>query len=115
MAVCPSCKTEYGPEMTACPVCNADLTQVEVNDSADLDLTVLAQFSNVSEAEMIQELIESNGIATVLKGEVDPIGIASKAEWTALMVEKKDWPRAQEIYNAYFAGEAQEPDPLEQE
>jgi hypothetical protein len=120
MAVCPSCQSEYGPQMTVCPVCKTDITQVGLDesaasDSADLALTELARFSNVSEAEMIQELIESNGIATVLKGEIDPIGIASKAERTALMVEKKDWARAQEIYQAYFAGEAPEPDQPEQE
>jgi hypothetical protein len=41
-----------------------------------------------------------------LRGEIDPIGMASGAEPTTLLVEERDLPHAQELYEAYFAGEA---------
>jgi hypothetical protein len=71
-----------------------------------LGLVELARFANVSEAEMIRELLEKNDIGTVLRGEVDPIGSASGAEPTTLLVEERDLPRAQALYEAYFAGDA---------
>ena len=57
---------------------------------------------------MVQELLEGNEISTVLRGEVDPIGVSSRAAPTTLLVEERDLPHAREIYEAYFAGEGVE-------
>jgi hypothetical protein len=105
---------QYTNQTSSCEVCGIPLIdfaqQRPESDGAgeNLELVELARFNNVSEAEMIQELLEQNDIKTVLSGEVDPIGIASRAEATRLLVEKKDLMQAQEIYKAYFSGDATE-------
>jgi hypothetical protein len=114
MLSCPRCKKQYGTGMIVCEVCGGPLVDSSPehstpDESAEgLELVELAEFSNVSEAEMIKELLEQNGIDSVVKGEVDPIGIASRAEPTTLLVEERDWGQAQEIYQAYFAGDSSE-------
>jgi hypothetical protein len=70
----------------------------------------LATFPDVAEAEMIRELLEKNEIPTVIRGEVDPIGVASRAEPTTLWVEERDLARAEEMYKAFFAGGGVEPE-----
>lgn len=101
MELCPNCQTENAPGTEFCTVCGTELR----DDKEPTDLVELARLANVSEAEMIDELLEKNGISTVVRGQVDPIGIASRAEVTTLLVEKRDLPRALELYKAYFAGE----------
>jgi hypothetical protein len=108
MAFCPTCKTEYTNDIKYCRKCNIDLVDLLPEDSSEKDagsteLVELVEFSNVSEAEMIKELLGTNGIQTVQRGEVDPIGIVSGAEPITLLVEEKDLRRARELYEAYFS------------
>ena len=109
MPFCPECGAEYGAEVTKCIDCAVDLADTPPEraaaEEAGLELVELAGFPNYSEAEMIKELLEGNGIRTVLRGEADPIGVASGATPTTLLVEERDMERAREIYEAYFAGE----------
>lgn len=113
MPFCPECRAEYRAEIRRCPDCDVDLVdsppqEPEANDAQGLELVELASFPNYPEAEMIQEVLESNGIRTVLRGEADPIGVASGATPTTLLVEQRDSARAREIYDAYFAGDGAE-------
>ncbi len=112
MPFCPNCRIEYDPEHKVCTKCGADL--VDAVETKGIELVELAEFPDVAEAEMIKELLEQNGIRTVLRGEVDPIGVASRAEPTTLLVEERDLARAHEIYEAYFAGDGVEPDTKEE-
>ncbi len=112
MLYCPNCQTEYKPPALCCDACKVDLVESlpppegTDADTGGLELVELAEFSNVSEAEMIKELLEQNGIRAVLRGEIDPIGAASGAEPTTLLIEERDFPQAHELYEAYFAGDA---------
>ncbi len=120
MPFCPTCGKEYGRGSKICTDCGADLVESLPEDTAvgqpdGLDLVELATFPNVAEAEMIQELLEKNQIRTVLRGEVDPIGVASRAEPTTLLIEERDLARAQEIYEAFFAGDGVESENPEEE
>ena len=114
MLCCPKCQMQYTNQTNRCEVCNIPLVnsppQQPESDGAgeNLDLAELASFTNVAEAEMIQELLEQNDINTIVSGEMDPIGIASRAEATRLLVEKKDFMQAKEIYQAYFSGDVTE-------
>jgi hypothetical protein len=114
MLCCPKCQMQYTNRTSLCEACNIPLVDIPPQSpnsdgpGENLDLTELAGFANVSEAEMIRELLEQNEIKTVVSGELDPIGIASRAEVTRLLVEKKDLLQAQEIYRAYFSGDAME-------
>ena len=107
MPFCPTCQTEYPGQAESCEICKIGLVDSLPHGSEDemgnTELVELAMFSNVSEAEMIKEILEKNSIQTVQRGEVDPIGIASGAEAIALLVEERDLRRAQELYEAYFA------------
>jgi hypothetical protein len=109
MPYCPTCRTEYGSQSEVCEICSSRLVAVlpPINGQTEYEgteLMELAEFSNVSEAEMIREILEKNGILTVLRGEIDPIGIASGAEAITLLVEQQCMTQARELYEAYFAG-----------
>jgi len=119
MPFCPRCKTEYISGTELCETCKVRVVDSLAEKSADEDpgsndLAELAKFSNVSEAEMIREILEKNGIQTVQRGEADPIGIASGAEPIALLVEERHLSQAQELYRAYFAGAATVETPTDQ-
>jgi hypothetical protein len=109
MPYCPTCRTEYGSQSELCEICSSKLVDVlpPINiqtEDEGTELMELAEFSNVSEAEMIREILEKNGILTVLRGEIDPIGIASGAAAITLLVEQRCMAQARELYETYFAG-----------
>jgi hypothetical protein len=101
MSFCPTCRTEYTQQVEYCEVCKTRLLDSPPEGTG---LAELAVFPDVPEAEMIKEILEKNGIQSVEKGEVDPIGAVSGADPIVLLVEEKDLPRARELYEAYFAG-----------
>jgi hypothetical protein len=110
MPFCPKCRTEYTEGVTRCSDCGSELVaalpppaSVEARDT-DFELVELSSFATVSEAEMVQELLESNDIRTVLRGEADPIGVTSGADPTTLLVSEGDFARARELFEAFFAG-----------
>jgi hypothetical protein len=109
MSYCPSCHTEYGSWVESCAICKTGLVDSlphasSENESEATELVELAAFPNVSEAEMIREIMEKNGLRTVQRGEADPIGVVSGAEPVTLLIEEKDIQCARELYEAYFSG-----------
>jgi len=112
MAICSKCGKENLHGLTSCAQCGAALPDADLtreNSEAgeqDNELVLLANFHTVAEANMVQELLETNGIACVMHGETDPIGTRSGAEPISLLVEKQDSASASELYEAYFAGDA---------
>lgn len=112
MPVCPICHTEYRVGVDQCPDCSvalvSSLQEIEEDPVENTTLVELAFFPNASEAEMVQEMLESNDIGTVLRGATDPIGATSMAEPVTLLVEKHKFSAAKEIYDTYFAGDAAE-------
>jgi hypothetical protein len=114
MPFCPNCRTEYRSGFTQCPDCQMDLVEsllqptpediAEDNLCKLDDLEALADFSNVSEAELIQELLAENQIESTLRGQEDPFYTGTIRPAT-LLVEKHKLESAREIYDAYFAGQ----------
>jgi len=110
MPFCPKCRTEYTEGVARCSDCGSELVaalpaQASADaEDADFGLVELSSFATVSEAEMVQELLESNGIRTVLRGEADPIGVTSGANPTTLLVSENDFARARDLFGAFFAG-----------
>ena len=121
MPFCPNCHVEYRSDFSRCSDCDVDLVPVlpaEVSsqpEAAPVELVALAAFPNASEAEMIQELLEDNGISTVLRGEVDPLGNAEGNAGITLLVNGADLAEAERLYEAYFAGEVEGEPQLSQE
>ena len=112
MSICSNCGKENPAGAGRCIGCGSDLSAAESDVNAvqpDVnrsELVVLATFNTVAEADMVQELLENNGIISVLHGETDPFGAAGRAEPITLSVETKDAAHAQELYEAFFAGDA---------
>jgi hypothetical protein len=73
-------------------------------DPEGVELAELAGFPTAAEADMIRELLESNEIRTVVRGETDPIGATCMAAPTTLLVDERDLERARELYDAFYAG-----------
>ena len=104
----------YRAEFTRCPDCDVDLVEslpkdeeVTQPEESGAELVELATFPNTSEAEMIQELLEDNGIRTVLRGDVDPLFVGGASPST-LLVEQADLERARAYYEDFFAGDTEE-------
>jgi hypothetical protein len=107
MAVCPSCRVEYTEGVERCADCDVELvSEAEPRSTGRLKLRRLTTFATVAEAKMIQELLERNGIESIISGEADPIGVTSGAVVVRLLVDEKDFARALELLPA----EAQPPD-----
>jgi hypothetical protein len=112
MPFCPNCTIEYRSGSTTCTDCQVDLVEslpqptpeeiAEANLYRLDDLAVLADFSNISEAEMIQELLAGNQIESVLRGQEDQLGTVRPV---TLLVEKHNLESAREIYEAFFEGQ----------
>jgi len=113
MAFCPNCEAEYRAEVTVCPDCEVELVpeltqENKVHDTSDHEFVPLRSFTNSTEAEMVFELLERNGIrAFVRTGDVGIFG--SSFIGGAVMVDEPDLPRAIEIYEAYFNAESPAP------
>lgn len=75
--------------------------------SSELNLVILDQFTTVAEAEMVKELLEQEGIMAAVSGETDPLAIVSGAQPVVVLVNEADLSRAQELYQAFFSGEAE--------
>jgi hypothetical protein len=86
-----------------------ELTQENrVHDISDHEFVPLKSFRNNTEAAMVYELLEQNGIRVFVRtGEVGIFG--SSFIGGAVMVDKADLPRALEIYEAYFNAESTAP------
>jgi len=109
MPYCPNCHEETSAEWTRCAQCGSDLPEGfgarEPGTEEDTQKLVrLATFPSVVEADMIKELLETNGIQTMVRGESDPIAVTSGAAPTELLVLEPDLERAQGLYQAFFAG-----------
>lgn len=113
MPYCPTCRIDYPNDATRCAECGGGLQAVTPEadaDSHEIRLAVLARFATSAEADMVREILESNAIHTVLRGEVDPISLSFGPAPTALMVAEDDYERAEEIFEAFFAGKGSRED-----
>jgi hypothetical protein len=112
MSICSNCGKENTGDANRCAECGSELrisegaTEVGEADPEGSELVILATFKTVAEADMVQELLENNGIISVLHGETDPIGAAGRAEPITLSVEKHDAADAGGLYDAFFAGDS---------
>ena len=111
MPFCPSCHCEYQPGFTHCTDCDVALVDAlsEANsgepDKGELRLVELGTFPDPMAARMFEELLESNGIITVLQSDFNAGAGTYTASPNALLVREADFQKAREIYEEYFAGD----------
>jgi hypothetical protein len=114
MPFCPACHCEYRPGFTRCTDCDIELVASLFEDNpvepelGELELVDLGSFPDPMEAQMIQELLEKNGIITILQSDFNAGAGTFTASPNALLVRKVDFPKARELYEQYFEGDQTE-------
>jgi hypothetical protein len=110
MAFCPNCEAEYREGFTVCPDCNLELVaeltaENKVHDTSEGEPVPLQSFRNSAEAEMVREVLSSNGIRSFVQGGDFAVIPSSFSQEVIVMVDERDLSRAVEIYEAYFDSE----------
>jgi len=114
MAFCPNCEAEYREGFTVCPDCNAELVaqltpENKVHDSSEGEPVPLQSFKSSAEAELVQDLLNQNGIRSFVEGGEFAVIPGSFSQEVIVMVDERDLERAVEIYEAYFDAESTAP------
>ncbi len=111
MPFCPKCHCEYREGFARCSDCNVELVgslpeeTLEIPDPGEHELVELSSFPDPMEAQMIQELLENNGIESVLQSDFNAGAGPFTASPNALLVRRTDFLKAREIFEEYFEGD----------
>jgi hypothetical protein len=107
---CPECEAEYQAGITRCP--DDGTTLVErltadnvVHDPSEARFVQLYKLGSPAEAEMVNDILRNNGIRSMVKsGGADALSplLSATAEGAVILVDERDFDRAQEIYSAFF-------------
>jgi hypothetical protein len=110
---CPVCEAEYETGVTRCP--DDDMPLVDrltadtaLHDSSEARLLQLYKMGSPAEAEMVNDILRNNGIRSVVKsGGADALSplLSATAEGAVVLVDERDFDRAQEIYSAFFGND----------
>jgi len=111
MAFCPNCEAEYKPGFTVCPDCQIPLVPVltaenRIHDNEEKGPVQFMTFGTSSEADMVQELLERNGVRAFVKGGSFSVLPTAFSQEIVLMVDERDIVKARELYETYFPTEA---------
>lgn len=109
---CPVCKSEYQPGITRCPDDNVELVErldpTTGPDDSDARFLPLHNLGSPVEAEMVNDILAQNGIRSMVKsGGADALSplLSSTADGSIVLVDERDFDRAQELYSAFFGGD----------
>jgi hypothetical protein len=120
MPFCPECQSEYQAGITRCEEHDRELvSQLTadnlVHDNSEAKMVELRSFSNFTEAEMVEEVLQQNNIRMLLQGQEAGGGVFPTASTgPILLVDERDLARAQELVDAYFEAEIVEGDLAEE-
>jgi hypothetical protein len=110
---CPVCEAEYEPGITNCPDDNSPLVEQlspeTAHDSSDAQFVVLHKLGLPAEAEMVNDILQNNGIRSVVKsGASDAFSplLSATAEGAVILVDERDLDRARDLYLAFFGEDA---------
>ncbi len=109
---CPVCESEYEAGITHCPDDNSELVErLSAEDGArDMSEARFIPLHNIGSpqaAEMVNDILTQNGIrSAVQSGGSDAFSpLLSASIGSVVLVDERDFDRAQEIYSAYFGGD----------
>jgi hypothetical protein len=108
---CPTCEAEYEPGITRCPDDGAELVErldsATATDDSEARFVPLHHLGSPAEAEMVNDILTQNSIRSVIQsgpqGALAPL--LSNAEGSIILVDERDFDRAQELYEAFFGGD----------
>ena len=107
---CPVCESEYEAGITVCPDDDAELVERltaenTVHDHSEARFVPLHTVGSPAEAEMVNDILGQNGIrSAVQSGGMDAFSplLSTTAPGALVLVDERDFDRAQEIYNSFF-------------
>lgn len=107
---CPVCEAEYEAGVTRCP--DDDTALVDqltpenvLHDSSEARFLQMYKMGSPAEAEMVNDILQKNGIRSMVKsGGADALSplLSATAEGAVILVDERDFDRAEEIYSAFF-------------
>ncbi len=81
-----------------------------MSDQSEVNFVALAHFPNSAQAGMVSELLENNGIASILQGVnfggLEPLLMPGGYSEITLLVAESELERAQQLYDAFFEQQA---------
>ena len=110
---CPVCESEYEAGITRCPDDEAELVERltpenTLHDNSEARFVPLHNVGSPAEAEMVHDILTQNGIrAAVQSGGMDAFSplLSTTAPGALVLVDERDFDRAQEIYASFFGGD----------
>jgi hypothetical protein len=110
---CPVCESEYEPGITSCPDDGTELVEHLTAENTLLDhsearFVPLHNIGSPAEAEMVNDILTQNGIRSVVQsGGMDALSplLSTTAPGAVVLVDERDFDRAQELYNAFFGND----------
>ena len=110
---CPVCESEYEAGITRCPDDDTELvehltSENTLHDHSEARFVPLHNVGSPAEAEMVNDILTQNGIrSAVQSGGMDALSplLSTTAPGAVVLVDERDFDRAQELYNAYFGND----------
>jgi Putative prokaryotic signal transducing protein len=110
---CPLCESEYEPGIERCPDDDTELVERltadnTVHDNSEARFVPLHNMGTPAEAEMVNDILVQNGIrAFVQSSNLDSFSplLSTTSPGAAVLVDERDYDRAQELYNAFFGND----------
>lgn len=110
---CPVCEAEYEAGITRCADDDAELVERltpenTLRDNSEASFVPLHNVGSPAEAEMVVELLTQNGVrAAVQSGGMDAFSplLSATSPGALILVDERDFERAQELYISFFAGD----------
>ena len=109
---CPVCESEYEAGITVCPDDNTELVERltaenTLHDGSEARFVPLHHIGSPQAAEMVHDILTQNGIrAAVQSGGSDALSpLLSSSLGSVLLVDERDFDRAQEIYASFFGSD----------
>src|SRR5919199_2282842 len=109
---CPVCESEYEEGVKRCPDHNVELVKKlspdTARDRSEARFVPLHNVGSPAEAEMVNDILVQNGIrSAVQSGGMDAFSplLSTTSPGAMVLVDERDFDRAQELYNAFFGSD----------
>ncbi|HEX8852806.1 MAG TPA: DUF2007 domain-containing protein [Pyrinomonadaceae bacterium] len=110
---CPVCESEYQEGIRQCPDDGSELVERltpenTLRDHSEARFVPLHNIGSPAEAEMIHDILTQNGVrSAVQSGGMDAFSplLSTTAPGALVLVDERDFDRAQEIYNSFFGAD----------
>ena len=110
---CPVCESEYEAGITQCPDDGTELVERltaenTMRDHSEARFVPLHNIGSPAEAEMINDILAQNGIRSAVQSSgmdaFSPL-LSTTSPGAVVLVDERDYDRAQEIYQAFFGSD----------